>query len=983
MKTTKNKYLRRFFGVLLCLVMALQQPIYYRAETSTDPVVKDGVSFSTVEKKAGAVKEDIYWIDNNNAAGSRPDINDAAFKQSLYQNATLQTRYEYTKEDGTVVMGTISKKLGELGITENQLGLSNLGGTGHYTFDIPANVLPSKVNILEDDGQTIAASNVILEPWSMSFSGTDKLVQNGYVLTEVTDDNVSEYPGAAGNKGLYFVKDMTFTATAEIRCGEDLMHGIYDEVASLYHFYWETHVQTTDGKDELHSGHLPLNSEDLQIYLHGGDYSTIPGTDTFQIDHLQKYNLDGSEIEYYIDRPKEPNDKKIEELIYNGTDLLPGDDYLQESIENDAVSNYGSNKERVYNGGKLILTRTGYTKYEATKKWYDVDDSSERPDVTFELWRVALHEGLDSNDLATLYQKATPVLDIANSKTASVTIPSMDGDQQTISFENVFPAISQATEGGYLPKYDAEGFPYIYLTREQMNGAAAAKYKTYYGTVMEDGSIQDDLLEGVTKRDASDDSLYNGGTLSNVLNGTVAVKGEKSWKAAVFQSELKDVKVTLTLQSRKYTENGTEPWVNTDQTVTFDGFTEESLTQTTSASMPKYNMKGERLEYQWIESAVYQGDSMENLLEEDGGITLNQMGTSVHYHSKSVTRVEDGVYTTSITNELEDKTSYKAEKVWDEGLKKVPISLLMYRFDYQQTRKKLMTEAGTDYSLDGEVDGEKTPLYIDGTLVGYVREYEPWKAEFTELNKYGPKGHPYEYLLLEGTVGNWSVSYQETKDKDGIVTTIITNSIGEGESTELYVRKLWVDDGDVQHREPVTFTIYKRTDANSPWEDAKAVTVTAADNWWTRVTIDGKVAKENLLILETKVGETEISYTDKEKAEIYQIQQGNRAADDQYVEYKGKNHRYVVSYSMVNVENIEFYAASNNRLGSVDVDVTKKWIDGNDTSKREKLVNDIKSADLDKDGTPDGWTLGLKLNCSQSGAIDYENMRQNHFLHFN
>lgn len=51
LKTTKNKYLRRFFGVLLCLVMALQQPIYYRAETSTDPVVKDGVSFSTVEKK--------------------------------------------------------------------------------------------------------------------------------------------------------------------------------------------------------------------------------------------------------------------------------------------------------------------------------------------------------------------------------------------------------------------------------------------------------------------------------------------------------------------------------------------------------------------------------------------------------------------------------------------------------------------------------------------------------------------------------------------------------------------------------------------------------------------------------------------------------------------------------------------------------------------------------------------------------------------
>ena len=159
------------------------------------------------------------------------------------------------------------------------------------------------------------------------------------------------------------------------------------------------------------------------------------------------------------------------------TIAVPGDDYLLETVENDLVSNFGTDTERVHTGGLLILTRTGYREYNATKEWHDEADSSTRPRLEFQLWRVAYRPG---DDLSTLYQSATPVKDKTDKQTATFVIEANSTeDTQQISFEEMFNPIAGIKEG-YLPKYDKEGYPYIYFTREYMSGEDVSKYKVVY-----------------------------------------------------------------------------------------------------------------------------------------------------------------------------------------------------------------------------------------------------------------------------------------------------------------------------------------------------------------------------------------------------------------------------------------------------------------------------------------------------------------------
>ena len=47
-----------------------------------------------------------------------------------------------------------------------------------------------------------------------------------------------------------------------------------------------------------------------------------------------------------------------------------------------------------------------------------------------------------------------------------------------------------------------------------------------------------------------DPFIYNGGTITNRLTGTIPVEATKTWEIAAFQDSLKDVTVEFTLQQR-------------------------------------------------------------------------------------------------------------------------------------------------------------------------------------------------------------------------------------------------------------------------------------------------------------------------------------------------------------------------------------------------------------------------------------------------
>ena len=118
----------------------------------------------------------------------------------------------------------------------------------------------------------------------------------------------------------------------------------------------------------------------------------------------------------------------------------------------------------------------------------------------------------------------------------------------------------------------------------------------------------------------------------------------KVWEAPAFQAEFGNVSVEVTLQS-KPKGAGDDAWANVQgengacNSDHYRFHRREPFGVTITQSMPQYDGLGRRLEYRWIETGVYQGESNDNLLE-DGSFTLQQQEQGseelrdVHYTSK-------------------------------------------------------------------------------------------------------------------------------------------------------------------------------------------------------------------------------------------------------------------------------------------------------------------------------------------------------------
>lgn len=138
-------------------------------------------------------------------------------------------------------------------------------------------------------------------------------------------------------------------------------------------------------------------------------------------------------------------------------------------------------------------------------------------------------------------------------------------------------------------------------------------------------------------------------------------------------------------------------------------------------------------------------------------------------------------------------------------------------------------------TLDGESDtGDQTGDWkgINDTTkavltVGektYDVIYKVTKDNFEELvieglPRYDEHGYSYEYIIVEMPGEGFAADYETTIDESGNYTTIVTNAPGEG--PRILVRKRWIDNSDVQHREPVTITAYYADDGD--FKDDKAL----------------------------------------------------------------------------------------------------------------------------------------------------------------
>lgn len=555
--------------------------------------------------------------------------------------------------------------------------------------------------------------------------------------------------------------------------------------------------------------------------------------------NMPTYDQNGLPIVYYVH--------------YEGPQT--GQDYYQVSYDNSQSANHGSANDGVYSGGTMTLRHAGTTSFTATKDWLDGASNAKHPETTFTLWRYTPTR--DKNEdgylnasqvqLAALKDATNPnpgSSQINATSYVSITVPSSDKD--TVNLGKLLRDKYGDTALNELPKYDPDGYPYVYCLREE---GAPSGYEIVFGDYANgtftdtgpsyqnpDGSWNKDVTGRV--RPANNPFVYNNGTISNRRTGTVPTQVTKTWEIAAFQDQLQQVQVTLQAQSRRrYQESQWQNVSGENAKQTLTDWHAESLTQTVEQTFPKYDEAGYELEYRWLETGVALGDQQTDFkLDEttdDGTFTLTLTDAegnpeALEFTSERETDADGNVIiTNSFLNEtdetvikrweqpdgsyaqaLPDASEYEAAGIPTEGVDfsgEVTVGL------YQDG--KLVGE----YTLDGKTEDQPTDITELTLPEGFEeqstwQETEAYKLEFEHLPKYTDGGVRHTYLVLEEPVTGWDTD--RTYDAETRTTTI-TNDIGPGESSDIRISKQWIDGDDASHRVDVVVQLRARHPVHS------------------------------------------------------------------------------------------------------------------------------------------------------------------------
>ncbi|MBS6641249.1 MAG: Cna B-type domain-containing protein [Clostridiaceae bacterium] len=884
---------------------------------SEDEVVTDETEYRKEFRKT------IIWVDGGEATG-RPDMGELFLS---FASFTL---------DGTTYTLN-AQTMGLLGLTAlPELTVTQIG-TNQYTVSYGANTLPSQITTTDDYGNPTT--------YTVEWNFTPPTVP-GYLVE--TEDSEGE-----DDTTWYYIHETEFEVTLNLLDGDkdyhlqDNWNKIEDEVLSSFALY------TQDGQGDYTATQLS-ELEGLDVRLNEN------GTVTLTISGLPMYETSGARINYSIDvydenaeKPNSPPEGVPDEgdniklnVSEDPEDPNDPNDSFSISYNNDHAGGTTTAPDQVYSGGTINLQLTGTTRYSATKQWWD-NDSDARPGGEFQLWRYIKGQGVET---------AEPVRN-----NGAIVKLEIDGkDEQKLVFTL---GGEQTTEENILPKYNGEGYEYIYVVREYLNDSSG--YQQIFGKVERetDGSLDiddeypfyDENGEQLS-RPSNDDFVYDGGTLTNTISEYVTVTANKTWDAAVYQSMLEDVEVTLTLQSRPKVDVGEDEnkydWVNTTTTRELTGFDAESLdARSVSVSMPKYDAQGRELEYRWVESSVQVGES-DPVPVKDDKFTIELDGEDVTFISEA--EYPDGsdgnTFTTNIKNKIQDTIDYNFTKKWanDTEPKEVYFAIYQYVDEMKNEPYIIFSMDGTNVKIikpEGQ-DGDHDGISIKE---GSVASKEPsgnlkaeWHVTLENLPEFDEDGRRYEYLILESTGdkdGPWHVnpSLQSSRDETGY-TSVITNGGAGGKA--IVVQKVWADDSDVEHRSPVTIQVYDQSGNAIAGAEVTLGDKTGEDGEqiWTDIVSIGENDPGNVYVLETQVGETPITYDPPQNPE-----------DTGFVspEYETKYHRYRVLYDKQTIgsENstggTTLFTVTNQRLGNVNVTVDKTWNVG-DGEKLKAVVAELK-----------------------------------------
>ena len=553
-------------------------------------------------------------------------------------------------------------------------------------------------------------------------------------------------------------------------------------------------------------------------------------------DPYARWKLENGEL--VIEDLQEYSDQKelidwqvfVDTNSYNKNITDGSGDYFSAGYNNSKVPNYGSDRSTCHNGGTMYINLRGWTSFSANKIWLDEyteanndTKKAHRPVTDWALWRYSGKEGVDWNTSSPVRDDESSVI------TWSVDVTKNSSSYTSVGYQNL-------SEG--LPKYDSDGYPYVYFVRENMSGGD--NYEQVFGVIGVDENGNPTIMED-ERADKKDRALYNGGTLLNRRTESKITTVKKTWDSAVYQDQLKDVYVELTLQTKA---SESADWEYTDIKTYLTGFSAERLTREKTIAIPAYDEFGKPHIFRWAETGVYEGNpetdkDLPNLFDAATGKTTlgeNALANLQQGDYEYYVATDDG---DTIVNKLYGETSYLIKKNWVGGL----------------TPK------------------EKENAYITWTLLrdGEVFEYENvrmdkntgWERAITGLPKYNQEtGAEYEYIVIETKCGleGWSAAQPEynelmtvykgsenaiTRQKN---TVQLINRRTGGEIVEIQVRKQWIDDNDNGCRQPVVVDVVRNAYEDNPETTVfQNVKLEYQNNWWREIDVteyrlmDGKI----------------------------------------------------------------------------------------------------------------------------------------------
>ncbi len=937
-------------------------------EESTEPIAESSIAVDlrTFVNQPGNIvpadfqpsEQTVYWLDNN-ASGNRPEPEVYAGKVGLQFYIGNQ---ENPDEGEWITLD--ENNMAQLGLTE-----------------MPAISGPTD----NTESQWTLSAEL---PTTITYKGTSITQQVKWRMTPPAED--AEIPAGPEEGGIR-------PNLSEVY----YLDKVEGEVSETWYYLYRDEVSfNIDLRDAVNAGKIiedqlkGLLTENFKLSYDAGDGEQSLNWDDITVDIKENgdgqytltlvnavaYSRNGKGVHYYL-KPmgSEDQEKKIP-LNQNWPGNGEGGDYYDVECDNTGLDNVGNITDKVANGGTLVLTRQGEIEYQATKIWIDPEGNTDgRPEGHFELWRYTYSEDGGS------FKEATTVTGVEN-------VPFEDGTedidhQQTIIFTNPNP--TNPKNENLFPKYDKDGNRYVYIMKEVIDKEGELSYEQVFGEIgPETGAVQDTKppVEGESwERDKQDNFVYNDGVITNRISQKETVSVTKKWDASSFQASLKDVEVKVGLYGKPVgSDQNWEPVKGQDGedlVYTMDEFFAANDTMSQTVTVNSYNSEGQEMEYRFFEISVNgvqildDEDLAANAELEDKPFTIElDNGQVLSFVSQRVDDEEiEETGEQVIENVIQDEITYTINKEWIE-MQAGPVKFAIYQ-QGPNAKNKLVGIVTLDGTKDQENDygewespaGEEAAPTLTVGDKTYDVTYQVTEDEFKQLKieglpRYDEHGYTYEYIALE--VGG-SAEQTTQIDADGNYITDVIN--GPGRGYRIMLRKRWIDNSDIEHREPVTLQVYYQVDEISDLENdfllATVILGEEGEPWYELVGFSEVDLKE-------KLGEDFSTGNDFYKhLYIREISIGNSGADDRTTQeeifigedgavenkcvdqIEATNHTYEATYETqldgLTVEEGEdtpgisdpLFIVTNRRLGNVDLTVTKEWQDGGQLQESLKGSN--------------------------------------------